>query len=158
MSLRGQMVSCELSGFEQERTLARGQGGALLPLAEATPSSPDAHPLDMTNTVTELPARSIRSFPSAAPPLGAADELAADEFEPADAPVGSSPLNGTSAGSGFAGTTWVALLTSFDVPNTCEAESTAKPSGIDSVTGFPPTEAASLALITVARSEEHTSE
>src|SRR5690625_3559151 len=103
----------------------------------------------MTRTVTELPARSIRRFPSAAPPPGSADELAAGEFEPAAEPVGPSPLKGTSAGNGFAGTTWVALLTSFDAPNTCVAESTEKPLGLDSVTGFPPTEAASLALITV---------
>src|SRR5699024_9335378 len=101
-------------------------------------ASMSTHPLDMTKTVTELPASTIRRSSSAAPPLGAADEA-----------VGSSPLKGTSAGNGFAGTTWVALLTSFDAPNTCVAESTAKPSGIASVTGFPPTEAASLALITV---------
>lgn len=73
-----------------------------------------SHPFDMMKTVTELPARSILSLPSPAPSLEAGDELAPadDEAEP----VGTAPLNGTSAGSGFAGTTCVALFTSFEAP------------------------------------------
>src|SRR5699024_3474003 len=106
-----------------------------------------SHPFDMMKTVTELPARSSLNDPSPAPSLEAGDELAPADDEAQ--PVHTARVNGTSAGSGFAGTTCVALFTSFDAPNTCVASSTAKPSGIDSVTGFPPTAAASLALITV---------
>src|SRR5699024_2645207 len=101
------------------------------------------------------PARSIRNFPSSPmPPLGVAAELVAPA--PADAlaaaPEAPSPLNGTSSGSGLAGTTCVALFTSFDSPYTCDADETLNPDGIDSVTGFPPTEVASFALITVVTS------
>src|SRR5699024_7720719 len=116
------------------------------------------HPLRIIKTVTELPARSIRSFPSSPiPPLGVAGDPDASgelnaEDPPKAAPVSPSPLNGTSAGSWFAGTTCVALFTSFDSPYTCDADETLNPDGIDSVTGFPPTEVASFALITVVTS------
>ena len=73
-----------------------------------------SHPFDMMKTVTELPARSILSLPSPAPSLEAGDELAPADVEAE--PGGTDPLNGTSAGSGFAGTTCVALFTSFEAP------------------------------------------
>src|SRR5699024_8248312 len=126
--------------------------------ARPSQSHTDPHSSDITNTVTELPPSSIRSSPSPAPSLGedkelapavSPDDSAAAAGPPAAAAAPPAPLHGTSAGSGVAGTPCVALFPSFDAPSACEAESTAKPSGIDNVTGFPPTEAASLALSTV---------
>ena len=101
------------------------------------------------STVVQMPI-TLRSIAAA---MEAADDLIpiaeAEAEADAEAP---SPLNGTSAGSGFVGTTWVAFFTSFDSPYTCDADETLNPDGIDSVTGFPPTEAASFALITVVTS------